>query len=40
MTEDNYMKNGGVLFFAKEPETFIETASIRCIAFEGQLKPL
>lgn len=29
------IKNGGVLFFAKKPEVFIETAKIRCVAFEG-----
>lgn len=29
------MKNGGVLFFGSAPEQFIETAVIRCIAFEG-----
>jgi ATP-dependent DNA helicase RecG len=29
------IKNGGVLFFAKTPEVFIETANIRCVAFEG-----
>jgi len=32
---DGNMKNGGVLFFAKAPETFIDTAEIRCVAFEG-----
>jgi ATP-dependent DNA helicase RecG len=29
------MKNGGVLFFGSAPKQFIETAVIRCIAFEG-----
>jgi ATP-dependent DNA helicase RecG len=28
------IKNGGVLFFAQNPEFFIETAKIRCVAFE------
>jgi ATP-dependent DNA helicase RecG len=31
---DGNMKNGGVLFFANTPENFIDTAVIRCIAFE------
>lgn len=29
------IKTGGVLFFGSAPEQFIETAVIRCIAFEG-----
>lgn len=29
------IKNGGVLFFAKTPEIFIDTAEIRCVAFGG-----
>jgi ATP-dependent DNA helicase RecG len=29
------IKNGGALFFGNAPEQFIETAVIRCIAFEG-----
>lgn len=32
------IKNGGVLFFAKNPEAFIETAMLRCVAFEGNTK--
>jgi len=32
------LKNGAVLFFGEHPETFIETAAIRCIAFEGTSK--
>jgi ATP-dependent DNA helicase RecG len=32
---DGSIKNGGVLFFAKTPEFFIDTAKIRCVAFEG-----
>jgi ATP-dependent DNA helicase RecG len=28
-------KNGGVLFFAKQPDIFVDTAIIRCLAFEG-----
>lgn len=35
---DGSMKNGGALFFGNEPEQFIETAIIRCIAFEGTNK--
>jgi len=35
---DGNMKNGGVLFFAKAPETFIDTAEIRCVSFEGTNK--
>jgi len=31
-------KNGAVLFFGEHPETVIETAVIRCIAFEGTSK--
>lgn len=34
-TKEGYLKNGGVLFFAKEPEQFFEKAVIRCIAFAG-----
>jgi ATP-dependent DNA helicase RecG len=32
------IKNGAVLFFGISPEQFIETAVIRCIAFEGTNK--
>ena len=32
---DGSIKNGGVLFFGNSPEQFIETAIIRCIAFDG-----
>lgn len=32
---DGYIRNGGVLFFAKAPDFFIESAKIRCVAFEG-----
>lgn len=28
-------KNGAVLFFGKTPQDFIETAGIRCVAFDG-----
>ena len=35
ITKEGYLKNGGVLFFAKEPEHFFEKAVIRCIAFDG-----
>ena len=34
-TKEGYLKNGGVLFFAKEPELFFEKAVVRCIAFDG-----
>ncbi len=32
------VKNGGVLFFGKTPQSFIDTAEIRCVAFEGTNK--
>ena len=35
---DGSIKNGGALFFGEKPEQFIETAVIRCIAFEGKTK--
>lgn len=35
---DGSFKNGGTLFFGKQPEYFIEKAVIRCIAFEGITK--
>lgn len=35
LVPDGFMKQGGVLFFGQKPEIFIETASIRCVAFEG-----
>ena len=35
---DGNMKNGGVLFFGLAPEEFVETAIIRCIAFEDNTK--
>lgn len=35
---DGRMKNGGVLFFATEPEKYIEKGMIRCIEFEGDTK--
>lgn len=35
---DGKMKNGGVLFFASTPAEFIDTAAIRCVAFEGKSK--
>ncbi|HAC15385.1 MAG TPA: ArsR family transcriptional regulator [Bacteroidetes bacterium] len=38
ISADEHMKNGGVLFFGSAPEQFIETATIRCIAFEGTNK--
>ena len=34
-TKEGYLKNGAVLFFAKEPEHFFEKAVVRCIAFDG-----
>lgn len=37
-TPDNKAKNGGVLFFGKMPEQFLETAVIRCIKFDGVSK--
>ncbi len=38
LTANGIMKNGGVLFFGKHPEDFIDTAVIRCVAFEGITK--
>lgn len=35
---DGAIKNGGALFFGESPEHFIDTANIRCIAFEGSNK--
>ena len=35
---DGNMKNGGVLFFGKEPEQFIDSAVIRTTEFEGITK--
>lgn len=35
ISSDGYLKNGAVLFFAKEPELFFEKAVIRCVAFDG-----
>jgi ATP-dependent DNA helicase RecG len=32
---EGYLKNGAVLFFAKEPEQYFEKAVIRCVAFNG-----
>ena len=33
--DDQIFKNGAVLFFGKQPELIIETAIIRCVAFQG-----
>jgi len=38
LTTDGNVKNGGVLFFGKSPEQFMETAVIRCIKFDGTNK--
>jgi ATP-dependent DNA helicase RecG len=35
ISSDGYLKNGAVLFFAKEPEHFFEKAIIRCVVFDG-----
>lgn len=35
ISNDGYLKNGAVLFFAKQPEHFFEKAVIRCVAFDG-----
>ena len=35
INENESFKNGSVLFFGKHPETFFNTAVIRCVAFEG-----
>ncbi|MBU2554501.1 MAG: putative DNA binding domain-containing protein, partial [Bacteroidetes bacterium] len=36
--QNRAFKNGAILFFGTAPEEFIETAIIRCIAFEGTNK--
>lgn len=36
--EDGIFKNGAVLFFAKQPETYFEKAVIRAIAFASETK--
>lgn len=35
---NGHIKNGGVLFFGSEPEQFVETAMLRCIALGGENK--
>ena len=35
MTDDGYLKNGAVLFFARHPERFFDRAVIRCVHFDG-----
>ena len=35
LTEDNQFKNGAVLFFGKQPESYFEKATVRCVAFKG-----
>jgi ATP-dependent DNA helicase RecG len=35
ISNEGYLKNGAVLFFAKEPERFFEKAVIRCVVFDG-----
>jgi len=37
-TAEHTFKNGSVLFFGKNPETFFEQAIVRCIAFQGNDK--
>lgn len=32
---ENQFKNGAVLFFGKEPESYFEKAIVRCVAFKG-----
>lgn len=34
-SENNWFKNGAVLFFGKEPEKYFEKAIVRCVAFKG-----
>ena len=34
-TDDGYFKNGGVLFFGRQPEDFLDNAFVRCIALDG-----
>lgn len=38
MLPDGNAKNGGVLFFGIAPEQYVETAVVRCIAFERENK--
>jgi ATP-dependent DNA helicase RecG len=38
LNEDNFFKNGAVLFFGKQPEQIFEKAIVRCIAFKGKDK--
>ena len=35
LNADEQIKNGAVLFFGAQPQQFIETAVVRCTAFEG-----
>ena len=35
LTDDNFFKNGAVLFFGKQPETIFEKAVVRCVSFKG-----
>ena len=35
---DGQAKNGAALFFGSEPESFIDTSIVRCIAFDGTTK--
>lgn len=35
---ERIFKNGAVLFFAKNPELFFDTAVVRCVAFDGTEK--
>lgn len=35
ITNEGYLKNGTVLFFASNPEQFFENAVIRCVMFDG-----
>ena len=36
--EDGWVKRGGVLFFAREPERYLPYAVIRCVLFKGNEK--
>lgn len=38
ISDDNYFKNGAVLFFGKQPEIIFEKAIVRCVAFKGKDK--
>jgi ATP-dependent DNA helicase RecG len=34
-TDDGYLKNGAALFFGKRPDELLDSAFVRCVAFDG-----